>query len=1611
MKLSHPLLTVSFFKTTTETVSVTELDIVRDSFLFKEQLLKGLESSSNMVSLKLKRSCSVIEKILTYQVDTKVVLKDGNTTLFTGYLSDNYSWKVNKDGEQEFQITIEGIGTKLLGKAFLTMSAPSLFYLHGKVFSGANSIVQQICDRAGITIKSGQQISIGTEIKANIDKNMTCKELLGGILLECGYAYYFDENGELCLYKIDCESVTGIPVINEDNLWVVNGNAITLTKKVRQYKQINVSYDEYEEREDVLVYKDISGQDTDQGYPDCNITIKPNAYYPVPLFDVTTVQDMQHLGTNDVSIDDYVRVTSTDQVYIVVPLGDPDADIDGDSYSFVETTVNETSFVEAEDIDKGREVISISNVRGTVEYTGTITQSISQRGAKNIAVVLHNIGNTDAQVTKLQAIADIVDIKSKGIIVAGESAGTEHSENVYSTETKYIHKKEYVQNYANLLVSYYKHCNYSYQFYLNTKTGVTAYPLGSIVHVYDNAFSQLQVDLLLTERSYNDSTSVYQYTGIAVSPFNLSADVDNEQTLVPDKIGVPGPAGPAGDSGTTVTTEYALTLRGDEPSASDWSEERDPNWYAGYTYWYRFKYVSSTETTYSIPALDDNTNDIMNSLLSFNITPSIYSYIKDLRGSNSQSITFMAFSQKYESPVYNWTINGTNYTGSSVVINFTDATAPDSFEVSCTLTSSNNITAGPLYLSVSAKDITVYNDNLGIKDTVPSTTGCIDGDCYVLHSGVNYKPYVNLNGTWVEITDVSLYPEQISLLRDTILASGVNIPNTSDTLYSYFRNIAVQHAQIDTIASSEITLTNTGVIKSSNYAEDQNGNPVDGFKISADGTANFVNSNVVDSVVSGSFTSNPLETQDAMTGSQVTATFGSQAYYNDGYVYGRISGNVPAAVPTTITGSYGSTALSEALVITSDTQRTETRSLVAGTGQTAATTISGTMPVNCNNNISVNGTSIVKQLYLWKGNQTRSSVMQYKNGSGTWNIYSGSVTGLSADKGTTLQARQVVDSSTYSYGSYNSWTTGNLLPNDASVGNQLKQTIIQANNGNLVTTGRLASMFYSQNSGQTWNRVYLVPNLTTSYAMNCLLKGENAIIVVASINGANGGIYRSTDNGVTWTQVLSSADSTNASNIYWGAYGNGEFRLTTLAYRGYYKSTDDGATWTWVSGTEYGPIAYGSGRFVTCADVGVSGFSNYSSAVLSYTNGYFFMAIKYNSTQVSMSANGPVYYSNDGSDWYRTYLFDELGVSNAHIAECSNIIYVNGYYFIIALRYSNSTGCGIWYSDTPYSWTQYSNFSCTNPNLSYIAGRLVYHYGNGNTYVDYYNDIGNFADSDWSISQSGNQSITYNYSNFNVGANLLNSLGGNVATIVNDINAWHTSPTVIPSMSLNPTAYYRFVSFSSPAFDARGYDTQATFNVIFTTFDGTSLNLTSPTSGTYTYNLKWNGSVFNVFLNGAQVGSFDTSDYFEAGASIVFTPETQTDAILVKDVIPKNDSQYSLGILGKEFATGYVDNMYATIYHGGWDVPIITANYTITDNIPVGVMRPYFINSSSTVSLTMPGNSSQQYIVIAYNVIVMALVSAGKVNRYEAVSGGSSISLSWTSSAEPYLLVNVLRIS
>jgi hypothetical protein len=283
MNITNPSL-VLVYTSDSSTATIGNQYIIKDSIQFSEQMLNGLESSSSSVQLSLDRLCPEIPNILNAESDIKAVLRDGNTVLWTGYLSDGFSWGVNKTGTSVLRVKIEDIGSKLLEKAYTRGSRAQLLDGTG------SAIIETICSAAGITVASSVP-TITTPVKRVVKEGEKCKDLLRKLCFELGFVYYFEADGKLNLKKIDCTSVTGITELDKDDLYVDGDKGLQLDKKVRQYKSTVLSFKELTTKSNVLVYKDISGQ-TD-GYPDCKISLTAGDKYPGPEISSYEAQDLE----------------------------------------------------------------------------------------------------------------------------------------------------------------------------------------------------------------------------------------------------------------------------------------------------------------------------------------------------------------------------------------------------------------------------------------------------------------------------------------------------------------------------------------------------------------------------------------------------------------------------------------------------------------------------------------------------------------------------------------------------------------------------------------------------------------------------------------------------------------------------------------------------------------------------------------------------------------------------------------------------------------------------------------------------------------------------------------------------------------------------------------------------------------------------------------------------------------------------------------------------------------------------------------------------------------------------------------------------------------------
>ncbi len=487
--------------------TITQEHIVRHSVTFHQQLLSGLKSASNQVDLLLDRSCEAIEDIIATEGDVKAVLRDAGATLFTGYLSTGYSWTVTHAGAQALALTVEDTGTRLLGKAFM-QSGTHLFNC------AASEAIGAICARAGITV-SPDCISITSAVTRSVDGAVSCGELLDQLVYELGCVRLFDAQGHLRLFKVDCATTEGVPVLDRQSLCVVGGRAITLGKRIRQYKSARVSFTRLGTASGYLVYRNTTGRG--DGHPYCYLKLEGGQHFD---------------GTG-----------------LYAPAEWEEAQADTLRVPALIAACNAASEI---DIMGGSALIAVSNAR--CEYTaesGSVTCAVEAAGGPYLRVTAHNGGSLAYHITRFDAYADILFTRDVNVVrTADAEAGEESSDNLLSEELLFVHERTLAQEHANLLGQYHRHAGSQYTFH-----SATDLPCGSVVRIIDDAFSGLDVAVLVTARTFTDESTVIHYQGVGVSAFDLDRAAHLEVLLrgQNDTVGAQGLPGEKGEDGSSFT--------------------------------------------------------------------------------------------------------------------------------------------------------------------------------------------------------------------------------------------------------------------------------------------------------------------------------------------------------------------------------------------------------------------------------------------------------------------------------------------------------------------------------------------------------------------------------------------------------------------------------------------------------------------------------------------------------------------------------------------------------------------------------------------------------------------------------------------------------------------------------------------------------------------------------------------------------------------------------------------------------------------------------------------------------------------------------------------------
>ena len=477
--------------------------IYNRSFSGRFLRLSQMKSSSDQISLQIKRLCPSIEDIIATEGNIRAVLKDGEETVFTGYLSTNWKWSVTDHGERALAVTVEGVGTRLLNQPFIET---------GKHFfrCSASAAIYAIVEPLGITIHAGDERKVLQDVSKDVSAGTTRRELLDQLLYECNAYYWFDNLGEMRIDLINPQTI-GAPVLDSSDLYNVFRESVTLSKNLRSYKGARVKYTVLGEADNYLVYRNTTGQDS--SHPYCNLELKAGEYFD---------------GTEIYSAAEWAEAQA-DEFREPALIGAVNAD-------------SESQIVGS------NKIVNIENLQPEVVGAG-MTCVFENVGGGYFKLTAHNESGGARQFTRMDLYASIVYEKSQGVVrtqIDGSSAG----KTLIEESLEWIHDKDNASAHANLVSQYHQNANASYTFWAKTEIMP-----GTVIRLNEDLYSGLDVYVLVIGYEVSAGVDCYKYTAVGISTFDLTEPTYHGTSQPANQSGAQGPAG---EPGKAAEVQYAI---------------------------------------------------------------------------------------------------------------------------------------------------------------------------------------------------------------------------------------------------------------------------------------------------------------------------------------------------------------------------------------------------------------------------------------------------------------------------------------------------------------------------------------------------------------------------------------------------------------------------------------------------------------------------------------------------------------------------------------------------------------------------------------------------------------------------------------------------------------------------------------------------------------------------------------------------------------------------------------------------------------------------------------------------------------------------------------------
>lgn len=1509
---------------------ITNEDIVYPGIQFKYQLLDGLKSSSNQVMLQLFRTCSSIEDIIATDGDVKAVLKDGSTTLFTGYISTNFSWSVTESGQQALNITIEDTGTRLLGKPYLK-SGCMLFNCT------ADTAIRSICNAAGITVSPACRVINAPVIKV-VESGKSCKEILSQLLYELGYVYFFDTEGRLLVFKVDCTTTEGATLIDRSKLYTYSGKAISLTKDIKQYKSAKITYTRIAEATDFLVYRNTTGQDSDHGY--CNMEMGPLTY-----FDGTEIYTNEEWREET---EDEFRVPAR----IEVCNAESRTDIVGSS-----------------------KIINVSNVVMTLTSDGNVSKTVIASGGPYLEMLVHNEDSVLRHVTRMDVHGTILYEKDSNIVRTADTAiDSASSDNLLEETLEFVHDGLLAQEHANLIGQYHRYCNSRYAF--QSKENLE---LGSIIRLKDNVFSGLDVYVLLTAKSLNDKSDIIQYTAIGISVFDLDAEVYKQKAMAGTSTGAkgekgePGPQGPAGTSVTitaieygkssssstrpttwtttipsveggeylwtrctfsdgsvslsysyqaldadsfTTSYEYASSDSSTSAPVSGWSNTAYSSWYKGLYVWTRLvkTYPDGTVEREDPFYNEELTSEFLATCV-FSFTPSRSTYIRDLRHSGNTNITLRSRIVGYGAVQVTFSASAGTVSGNVLTIPYD--ISDDSITV--TMSSSNGIVSESTDITLTVNDITVPSVYLGAFSSAPSDAGeygsLLEGDHYL--NTTDKYPYVFLDGSWTIVSSSTDSYQQILLNCMKDVFSLTNVPDSVLAYYAYFENVIARY-----IGTQDIMLLNgedgaLGKFHSDGYEQGTVAKLIagildptttkKGFFQDSDGNAEFFKADIYQATMNKGNINNAEIVKGTITDASIVGDLNSETFSTlksdsvsnnyrnksiaagSAYWYEKDALSALDSVPEQTVVSQGGTIDNSSftsLIKLTESQRTADRIIASDQNVIDPVTISGS-PILGTNTLSIYGYRMRKTCKCLEGSKVSIATMQYSLNNSTWNSFISEVSGLSAAKGQNIYARQTI---TYDLtGKKFRTKTANASLASALSGQTRVETALGIDASHLLIVDGDGNIVRSADGGTSWSKT----TVTYGRDFSGIAYGNGRVVILDSGYGDYNSpppTAVSTDYGVTFTRYHTI--SSYAKSTYWHSFSfvGGYF----YAWNGSFGDFEE--TWRSSDGINWSKVT---------VSVKVAGLWHCGSTLYSISEG----------------TSPTILYTTDGINWDSERPF-ALNLSS--LRYYYQVISAEGYLII-----------------KPNSWSQDTNmYISTNNGQSFrtypmtdgcVADCGQYLFRDATEILSFDIDgmqskLKSVEASDYEVSTVGELEITYNLSSFQEGVNFLDSSFSLVGRISMASPQMVNYSLVITNLfnSASAVKYYHprgmeyydsststwvteaeneFIKFQSIA---------CSYTIITSSGNAQSFSLTNITS------VKWDSSGITIVVNRVDIYSIEATTWLSA-LNLTFTPigrlrGNYTESIFPEETSTERSKEINLGSEAARFDNAFIDKIGSSTY-------------------------------------------------------------------------------------------------